>query len=136
MNEARKLVADALRSGEYQQGHGCLAKQYEGDDWQYCCLGVACEVFLKNGGELEVESNTYTSFINERAYQKKQYNGTRISLPSPVQEWLQIDCAGLFERDSERGTLVKLNDLEGKSFAEIADCIETADFIYKEKHAA
>lgn len=31
---------EALESGKYQQGGGCLCK-----DDRYCCFGVACEVF-------------------------------------------------------------------------------------------
>lgn len=32
-----------LRSGQYKQGVGYLKQRVEGD-WQYCCLGVLCEI--------------------------------------------------------------------------------------------
>ncbi len=37
----------ALESGEYKQAMSCL-----NDNEYYCCLGIACEVFLKEGGVL------------------------------------------------------------------------------------
>ncbi len=39
--EARELVALALESGKFKQGEGALCR-----DGKYCCLGVACEVFI------------------------------------------------------------------------------------------
>ena len=41
---------DGLLSGEYEQGRGKLNK-----DGKFCCLGVACEVAIKNGLNLSKE---------------------------------------------------------------------------------
>lgn len=35
--------ANALRSGKYKQGKGCFQSEKG-----YCCLGVACKIFVKN----------------------------------------------------------------------------------------
>lgn len=43
---AQKWV-DALRSGKYQQGAGCLSAE-----GKFCCLGVACEVMKAKTGSL------------------------------------------------------------------------------------
>ena len=44
--EARRdRWADALESGEYEQGTEYLCR-----DGRYCCLGVACEVFEEEAG--------------------------------------------------------------------------------------
>ncbi len=40
---ARYLLINALRSGEYPQGHGQL-RSPEG----FCCQGVACDIFAKH----------------------------------------------------------------------------------------
>lgn len=47
--------AEALESGEYEQGRNHLAiigEDTESGKTFYCCLGVACEVAIKNGVEL------------------------------------------------------------------------------------
>lgn len=38
---------NALRSGEYQQTKGCLQ-----DSEGFCCLGVACDIFIKPGSKI------------------------------------------------------------------------------------
>lgn len=53
--EHRKEWAEALRSGDYKQGFGCL---HSGDS--YCCLGVACDLFKnKYPDELEITLGSY-----------------------------------------------------------------------------
>ena len=46
-SNAQKWV-EALRSGEYKQGVGCL---YDSRHDKYCCLGVACKVYEKETGD-------------------------------------------------------------------------------------
>ena len=99
---AQKWV-DALRSGKYKQGSDALVKGNE-----YCCLGVACAVAIKNGLTVKVEDSG-EMFDGEWAY-----------LPKSVQQWLHIkDSHGTFNGNS----LANLNDL-GADFAAIAQCIE------------
>jgi hypothetical protein len=105
--EVMKIWVDALRSGEYTQGKGCL-KSISGN---HCCLGVLCELYDKNNEEklakLEVEGRV---FFNENS---------RLT-PMKVVNW-----AGLhFSDGSIQGeSLANLND-RGSSFQEIADLIE------------
>lgn len=52
--DAVRLLAAALRSGEYEQATGTLCRQYVGADnvvqkRGHCCLGVGAEVALKVG---------------------------------------------------------------------------------------
>lgn len=41
--EEKKLVCDALRSGEYKQGQTVLCR-WAGDEWRMCAIGVAADV--------------------------------------------------------------------------------------------
>jgi trans-aconitate methyltransferase len=106
---------EALRSGDYVQGKGALAQ-----DGKYCCLGVACEVALRNGVQMDVKRDTSVYYYDQHS----------VHLPRAVMEWLGItamspmvdyvDRAGLLQREF----LTELNDLLGMPFAEIADAVE------------
>ena len=111
--EARKLWVEALRSGQYKQAHHRFASR-EG----YCCLGVACEVFMQHESGLSKPASD-TGSIGYR-----QINGGReygISLPSLVQNWL-----GVRTKDGDYcGTsLIEVND-DRADFLKIAEIIET-----------
>jgi hypothetical protein len=101
-----KWVA-ALRSGEYQQGLHNLKSNN-----QYCCLGVLCDLYIK-------ENNldwVFTSFYD-------------FSIPPlVVQEWAGLDTGNprvltKSHRHSDQN-LVALNDTLRYSFPQIADIIE------------
>lgn len=109
----------ALRSGEYQQGKGSL----RGKNNEFCCLGVLCDIAVKNGvipePRLVKGSTVY------------QYGGIgelfeTLHLPKTVQEWAElpnsnprVESKTLFRG----GTLAYLND-QGATFEQIADLIE------------
>ena len=113
--EIKQRWVEALRSGNYEQAHGCLYKPH---DEAYCCLGVLTDLAIAEGA---VPHNW------------ARYAGMG-SLPSDVRDW-----AGLEHNDptvsKEPGDTVVakgqpgkrflsgLND-EGKTFAQIADLIE------------
>ena len=107
----RKEIAEkwveALRSGDYTQQKGSLANLYR---TQHCCMGVLCEVAIKEGMELDTYK-TAPGFDDERAY-----------LPYRVQTW-----AGVRSRygQSTEGdiNLVTMND-DGHTFDHIADTID------------
>lgn len=106
LNENARLWVKALRSGEYKQGKHRLRIGEE-----YCCLGVACDLFQKAGGALTVRSGRFYTYNNES-----------MVLPNTVQEWLGLTGrAGQYNKGYE---LSHDNDT-GKSFAEIADIIES-----------
>lgn len=108
----------ALRSGDYQQGQGYLAR-----DDKFCCLGVLCELAVK----ADVDGlNLGWAGPGIRAY-----NEATGELPEVVTKW-----AGLHSNNpmvnADEGTylLSELNDgetidgVETHTFAEIADLID------------
>ena len=112
--EARKLWIDALRSGKYKQTRGWLHNQNG-----YCCLGVACEMYQAEVGDLVVTNNCGATL----------YNDHRAFLPTRVQKWLGlIGRDGSFVGDSKlyssERSLANEND-RGRSLAQIADLIES-----------
>lgn len=106
---AKKWVA-ALRSGEYEQATGQLRR-----GGRFCCLGVACEVFILEGGDLERIGNCY--------------GNVSTILPLVVQQWLGIhEANGQWNLGTpdlrETRALSAAND-NGATFDEIATLIES-----------
>lgn len=94
----------ALRSGEYKQGTG---KLQQGEN--YCCLGVLCKILPKELVELSPK--------------KKHIKG--IYLPKKVKNYVQLyDKQGTFTSFGRQNSLSNLNDIDLKTFEEIADIIE------------
>lgn len=91
----------ALRSGEYEQGHGQLCK--DGKKW--CCLGVLCNLPEVPG---EWVGDGY------KAGRGPIRTGT---LPGAVRN--QVELSGIREE-----ILIDLNDNKRINFKEIADWIE------------
>jgi hypothetical protein len=105
MNNNMKKVLVALRSGDYKQTKGTL-QNLEG----HCCLGVMCEVYEKETG------NTV------KRYEGMVRDASLVSHPK-VKEWVGlVESSG---NTSSKGALVFLNDVEGYSFSQIADFIES-----------
>lgn len=115
--EARALWIADLRSGKYEQGR-CALHVTSTDDGRaeaFCCLGVACETFLAQGGSL---------YKIETPQGVVTYDGLSGTLPKVVREWLGLmSAAGLLWDGS---SLTERND-GGESFAHIADRIERGD---------
>ena len=44
MNDLQERWIEALRSGEYKQGHNALRHQREDEMVEHCCLGVLCDL--------------------------------------------------------------------------------------------
>jgi hypothetical protein len=106
--------AEALESGEYEQGRYRLAsRDEESGIISYCCLGVACDVAMKNGVQMEVTETQVEGQI------VLNYDGRRDSLPPAVRNWL-----GISDRDpaigpaGERAAI--LNDKWQHGFPSIA----------------
>lgn len=79
----RRFVA-ALRSGKLAQTTGRLHRlNYPGQKEGFCCLGVACEVAIEDG--LELDTATSGGVV--------QYGGSRQSgyLPTEVMNWYGFD---------------------------------------------
>lgn len=112
INKNAQKWVEALKSGEYSQ-----TTDYLCNDGGFCCLGVACEVFLKETGlPLKKYPNPSDIGFDENLY----------SVPE-VKEWLGLAGGeGRFVNEFKgRLTLTTLNDDEGLSFKEIAEFIET-----------
>lgn len=110
MNDNAKKWVAALRSGEYRQGRGALRS---GDE--YCCLGVACDLYSKETG-VSWESEAETTFV---------YLGQNAVLPQEVKNWLGLcNDSGRCPAKYQPGSLIHWND-GGWTFEEIADWIES-----------
>lgn len=110
--EARAKWVAALRSDEFKQAHGGLTGAVA-DSVGYCCLGVACEVAVREGAVAN-------------------YDVEGLILPGEVSEWLGLeDCAGsttqevVDELGGGHASLWELNDVAAMSFKEIANVIES-----------
>lgn len=102
LNEVAKKWVAALRSGKYKQGREFLRDR----DDRYCCLGVLCEIAVSDGvispAGLDGECYSYAAFES--------------FLPIKVSEWAGVNNASM---------CVLWNDKHNKTFAEIADLIES-----------
>jgi hypothetical protein len=122
LTEPQRLWIEALRSGHYQQGYGCLNDWTYVDNVQcdcYCCLGVACMVAEQHG--IEVDRN----------FSSEQVLGNTFASQPAVQEWLGIATIGGGIRDYDHTSepnycrsLWQMNDSRQYSFAAIADFLE------------
>ena len=99
----------ALRSGEYKQTTSCLQTEYG-----YCCLGVACKIFIQEH-KLELDSNGIIDGFGPN----QQPN-------SP--EWLTLVNPKFHTKTGEY--LASLNDVSKFTFDEIADMLELV-YIHK-----
>lgn len=95
----------ALRSGDYNQG-----KQKLKYNNFFCCLGVLCEIAVKEG--------VIKPSIND------EYEGSSLFLPFEVYSTWANMKNNYGEINSIRSSLFKLNDAENMSFEQIADIIE------------
>ena len=99
----------ALRSGDYKQARGMLADRKRET---YCCLGVLCEIAIKEGVDVTVSVSSGEAAL---------YDGSEENLPASVSDWAGIDSSiGILDSGI---SLVGEND-RGISFEEIAAVIE------------
>jgi hypothetical protein len=88
-----------LRSGNYTQGRSRLAGfDLSQKQWQYCCLGVACELYQEHVGGLPVQ-------ILDG---EKQYDRQNSHLPEKVRKWLGFKetAAALLKRSPRRTAVI------------------------------
>lgn len=110
--------AEALESGEFSQGFGYLRTRDS-----YCCLGVACEVFIRDGGTLQ------TRLVYKRANAGPthvSYNGRCDGLPPVVRQHFDLgDCYGTYWNEGGVHSLIRDNDVERFTFPEIAQIMRS-----------
>lgn len=132
-----RLWVAALRSGQFLQGTQWLAHRDAGaDTWEYCCLGVACEVAVANGLEIMVQDPVVScDAAGNPLVQARQYGGQKTALPGPVIDWYGLVDANIpslrqddplvwYEHEGAHVGLSELNDDFRCDFDQIADLIE------------
>ena len=122
MNDNAKKWVKALRSGIYKQGKGHLCNPLTDE---YCCLGVAADLYVKEVGDITVEDDGSL----------RAYDGRDIYPPPAVVEWLGLDdSAGRYVKSGDSEIVVQAggittlaynNDEDNLSFEQIADIIES-----------
>lgn len=117
--DAKTKWIELLRSGTLEQGRGQLRSSSD----QFCCLGVLCEVAVKEGvipPPIPPETDPGALFDDDWEYADE----TGI-LPEAVAVWAGLSPRHTSAEDSQ-SRLIAMNDTKGSSFAEIADYIEAA----------
>jgi hypothetical protein len=110
MNDNARKWVEALRSGEFEQGRSRLRK---GD--QYCCLGVACELYRRE----HPDGPDWDDVEGEFAF-----DGCESMLPDVVRDWLELRTPDGDFGNGDHNTLTYMND-DGCTFEDIADVIES-----------
>lgn len=127
--ERIRLWSDALRSDEFEQGAGRLCVIVK-DKPRYCCLGVACEVAIRNGLTLEKGSSISScdcELCRSSDATNVTYNGQGSVLPERVREWYGLTSSPNLKDSLDEGryhSAIEMNDQFKRTFAQIADAIE------------
>lgn len=132
--EHRRAWIKALRSGDYKQTKHTLMVNIDDSGVGFCCLGVACDVYLKSGdapkkaqwkGTSFVDGTRYKSLFNDSFDNKFIVRSVDVDLPPSVIDWLGLSSEdGHFTEKGNRTSLVDKNDGSGWSFKKIASLIE------------
>jgi len=86
------LLVEALRSGDYTQGKGQLRNPgVDGEPDEFCCLGVACDVYRKHAKKGKWEGK---GFLHP-----DEDDSSRMTPPYSVMRWF-----GLLDMDGDVNT--------------------------------
>jgi hypothetical protein len=135
--KARARWTAALRSGRYKQGKNRLATKpmHTSNENEYCCLGVACEEYLKAGGK-RIDRDDAPRSLAYRELKKGEPVGhlEALMLPEPVRDWLGLcDNTGTTtDLVAGQASLTALND-NGMPFSKIADIIDAGSVRTEDK---
>lgn len=131
--EARVLLAKALLSGKYVQGTGQLRTM----DNTYCCLGVACDVYLRVMGEGEgfwSPDHHYEHKVPHYQFRAGNERGSRFFMPLAVHQFFGMNrTAGFYQMTKDGRTydsLAELNDRKGWTFKMIAALLQDETVIW------
>lgn len=116
MNDNAKKWIETLESDKYKQTQRALCR---GDS--YCCLGVACEIFIESGNSLAkvkpLGDNSLASYDDNLGV-----------CPEAVKSWLGL--VDKYGTSTKKGaSLVCLND-NGRTFKEIAKILREKEDEY------
>jgi hypothetical protein len=113
--ELKQKWVEALRSGKYKQGRSVL-KNTEG---RMCCLGVLLDIETPDGWD--ARATQIPGEVGHYHHQNGNYSGDFLHRNTRERHGLTSE---LEDGESIAHRLAGMND-NGKSFAEIADWIET-----------
>lgn len=103
--EIKQKWVELLRSGKYIQATDRLKTGNA-----YCCLGVLCDLYIKETGKGHWEVGDHPSFILEE-------DELTIGLNGKLLKWVGMT-------NMEHNDCIKYNDTENLNFSQIADKIE------------
>lgn len=113
--ENREAWATALETTTTEQGKYRLEYR-EAGAVKACCLGILCRVYIDAGNDLPVAHQP----IDDEGRQVTQFGMSEIAFtPGQVSTW-----AGIHQIEQH---FSRMNDVDGKSFKEIAEFIRTLD---------
>ncbi len=134
-SEIKQKWLAALRSEEYKQTKHGLKRKLDDGSFGYCCLGVLCDIAIKENPDMKWDTNSHLSCGDIGVQIYGVDNDPQNVLTRKIADW-----AGLVERNPSityTGTVIKdhgndegyeslatLNDHHGCSFKEIAQVIE------------
>ena len=114
IKERRKELVDALRSGEYRQGIGRMKREVNDNDFVYCPLGVACEIYRKH----HIIISKWTVGITAAKGFQIGKSGIRFQFPPPLVE----EFFGFSNNNVKN--IATMNDWHMDTFDHIATWIE------------
>jgi len=112
--ENMRLWVAGLRSGRFPQGRNRLKHRGRSGGFEYCCLGVACEIAKENGVEV----------VEYREPGLVFFDGCDINLPLSVRRWLGLPGYMSNPYVGPGLTAISANDsFPRMAFEEIGRCI-------------
>ena len=121
---------DSLRSGNYNQGRYSLKIECEDGEFEYCCLGVLCDILVQSG---DMEWTEGGEFYDNDSSEKRYYNATfggqtgSVALPLYIakkQGLTEAPKGSCMKGETIESMLIGFNDRSDMSFADIASYIE------------
>ncbi len=125
LNEAAKKWVAALKYGGYKQGTANLHVAIKDGPDKFCCLGIACKLYVEEHGEGSLKVVT-DKFSEEVGYGIVTYEGDEQCMPPKVMAWLGLrdELGGYGDKSDEASRLAALND-KSQPFMDIARVIES-----------
>lgn len=125
--ERVQLLVDALRSGEFEQGHFTLEQVHADGKVTNCCLGVACHVAMRNGLAIQYIKGNRVHPLFPDDDRVSLFDAAEGLPPELVMDWYEFDPMYRDPRlnyEGETRTASELNDSLKLTFSAIADAFE------------
>ncbi len=118
--QARAALHAALGSGDYTQTTDTLYRIDASGKSSMCCLGVACDLYMKLEGKGKWEPLDYAEFApmdNTRPTPQRFFpgvedgeHGNRYDLPGVVRDWLGFETTIGGRKEGHKPCLANVND--------------------------